>query len=116
METDRFLLRPWHESDAEALFKYASDSDVGPRAGWEPHKSVGESLQIIRTIFGGDHMWAIELIPPNPRGTIHHKHLHRYVHFRCSSDSACSGSGSNPTNRQHSFRQEFSRHRRTMFG
>ena len=44
METDRFLLRPWHESDAEALFKYASDPDVGPRAGWEPHKSVEESL------------------------------------------------------------------------
>ena len=61
METDRFLLRPWHESDAEALFKYASDPDVGPRAGWEPHKSVEESLQIIRTIFGGNHMWAIEL-------------------------------------------------------
>lgn len=61
METDRFLLRPWHESDAEALFKNASDPDVGPRAGWAPHKSVEESLQIIRTIFGGDHMWAIEL-------------------------------------------------------
>ena len=31
METDRILLRPWRESDAEALFKYASDPDVGPR-------------------------------------------------------------------------------------
>ena len=55
METNRILLRPWRECDAEALFKYASDPDVGPRAGWEPHKSVEESLQIIRTIFGGDH-------------------------------------------------------------
>ena len=61
METDSFLLRPWRESDAEALFKYASDPDVGPCAGWEPHKNVEESLQIIRTIFNGDHMWAIEL-------------------------------------------------------
>ncbi|SOD16091.1 Protein N-acetyltransferase, RimJ/RimL family [Fibrobacter sp. UWB16] len=61
METNRILLRPWRECDAEALFKYASDPDIGPRAGWEPHKSVEESLQIIRTIFGGDHMWAIEL-------------------------------------------------------
>ena len=61
METDIFLLRPWRESDAEALFKYASDPDVGPCAGWEPHKNVEESLQIIRTIFSGDHMWAIEL-------------------------------------------------------
>ena len=32
METDRILMRPWRESDAEALFKYASDPDVGPGA------------------------------------------------------------------------------------
>ena len=60
METERILLRPWRESDAETLFKYASDPDVGPRAGWQPHKSVEESLEIIRTLFSGDHMWAIE--------------------------------------------------------
>ena len=33
METERILLRYWEESDAESLFKYASDPDVGPRAG-----------------------------------------------------------------------------------
>ena len=43
------------------LYKYASDPDVGPRAGWPPHKSVEESLQIIRTIFHNDRTWAIEL-------------------------------------------------------
>ena len=61
METDRILLRPWCESDAEALFKYASDPNVGPRAGWPPHKSVEESMEIIRTIFGNDTTWAIAL-------------------------------------------------------
>ena len=60
METERLLLRPWREEDAPALFKYASDPEVGPRAGWPPHKSVEESLEIIRTLFSGDHMWAIE--------------------------------------------------------
>lgn len=40
METERILLRPWRESDAEVLFRYASDPEVGPRAGWPPHKSV----------------------------------------------------------------------------
>ena len=60
METERILLRPWHESDAEVLFKYASDPDVGPRAGWPPHKSVEESLEIIRTVFSNDTTWAIE--------------------------------------------------------
>ena len=47
METERILLRHWQESDAEALFKYASDPDVGPRAGWPVHNSVEESREII---------------------------------------------------------------------
>ena len=42
METKRILLRPWRDDDAAALFKYASDPEVGPRAGWPPHKSMEE--------------------------------------------------------------------------
>ena len=61
METGRILLRYWEESDAEALFKYASDPDVGPRAGWPAHKSVEESREIIRTFFHNDTTWAIVL-------------------------------------------------------
>ena len=61
METERILLRPWQESDAETLFKYASDPEVGPRAGWPPHKSVEESLEIIRTVFSSEGMWAVIL-------------------------------------------------------
>ena len=61
LESQRLLLRPWRESDAETLYKYASDPEVGPRAGWPPHKSVEESLEIIRTVFNSDHIWAIEL-------------------------------------------------------
>ena len=58
-ETDRIVLRPWRDSDAEALYKYASDPEVGPPAGWPPHKSVEESHHIIRTIFSGEGMWAV---------------------------------------------------------
>jgi RimJ/RimL family protein N-acetyltransferase len=61
METDRILLRPWRESDAGALLKYASDPEVGPRAGWPPHKSEEESLEIIRKVFMNERTWAIEL-------------------------------------------------------
>ena len=62
METDRILLRPWRESDAEALFKYASDPEVGPRAGWPPHISMEESLEIIRTVFNdATNTWDIVL-------------------------------------------------------
>lgn len=60
MDSDRLRLRPWIESDAEALFKYASDPEVGPRAGWPPHKSIKESREIIRTLFHNDTTWAIE--------------------------------------------------------
>ena len=60
METERILLRPWRDDDAAALFKYASDPEVGPRAGWPPHKSVEESLEIIHTVFHNDTNWAIE--------------------------------------------------------
>ena len=65
METDRILLRPWCDDDAEALFKYASDPDVGPRAGWPPHKNIDESLEIIRTVFHNDTNWAIVLKETN---------------------------------------------------
>ena len=61
IETERIMLRPWRASDAETLYKYASDPEVGPRAGWFPHKSVEESREIIRTIFNSDHMWAMVL-------------------------------------------------------
>ena len=61
METERILFRPWRDDDAETLYRYASDPEVGPRAGWPPHKSVEESLEIIRTIFHSDHIWAIVL-------------------------------------------------------
>ena len=57
----RITLRPWQESDAEALIKYASDPNVGPRAGWAPHKSIEESKEIIRTVFNNDSTWAIIL-------------------------------------------------------
>ena len=61
MENEKIVLRPWRESDAQALYKYASDPYVGTRAGWPPHKSVEESLEIIHTVFHNDTTWAIEL-------------------------------------------------------
>ena len=40
LETQRLTLRRWTEADAESLYEYAKDPDVGPVAGWPPHKSV----------------------------------------------------------------------------
>lgn len=61
LESERLILRPWRETDAGELYKYASDPEVGPRAGWPPHKSIDESREIIRTLFNNDRTWAIEL-------------------------------------------------------
>ena len=44
LETSRLILRPWCDSDAQALYRWARDPEVGPSAGWAPHTSVENSL------------------------------------------------------------------------
>ncbi len=61
METSRLILRPWQESDADSLFKYAKDTAVGPAAGWPPHTSVEDSAEIIRTVFAAPETYAVVL-------------------------------------------------------
>ena len=61
LETSRLILRPWRESDAESLYKYAKDPAIGPVAGWPPHASVAESLEIIRTVFAAPETYAVVL-------------------------------------------------------
>ena len=33
LKTERLILRPWEETDAESLYEYAKDTAVGPVAG-----------------------------------------------------------------------------------
>ena len=47
LETERLILRPWRESDLEALYEYARVDGVGQPAGWLPHKSIDESREIL---------------------------------------------------------------------
>ena len=61
MESERLILLPWEESDAPVLFRYASEPEIGIRAGWAPHKSVEDSLEVIRTVFNNDRTWAMHL-------------------------------------------------------
>ena len=71
IDTKRLTLRHWEEDDAPALFKYASDERVGPIAGWPPHKSVEDSLEVIRTVFANETTFAIILKETNePIGCI----------------------------------------------
>lgn len=61
IETARLILRPWQESEADSLFKYAGDPDIGPVAGWTPHTSIENSLEIIRTVFSAPETYAVVL-------------------------------------------------------
>lgn len=65
IETERLILRPWKESEAEKLFKYAKDPDVGPIAGWPQHTSVENSREIIRTVFAAPETYAVVLKETN---------------------------------------------------
>lgn len=58
-ETKRLLLRPWREEDAESLYAYAKDPEVGPPAGWPAHKSVENSLEIIKTVLSAPETYAV---------------------------------------------------------
>jgi putative acetyltransferase len=60
IETKRLLLRGWCFDDAEDLFDYASNPNVGPHGGWKPHETVEESKDIIRDLFLDKYScWAI---------------------------------------------------------
>lgn len=59
IETERLILRPFCESDAENVYFYAKDPDVGPIAGWPPHQSVEESRDVIRNVLSGKEAYAV---------------------------------------------------------
>ena len=78
LETERLILRPWEESDAEECYKYAKDPQVGPIAGWPVHTSVETSRQVIRDILMVPETYAIVLKETGlPIGSIglHHNDL-----------------------------------------
>ena len=65
LATQRLILRRWEDSDAESLYEYARDPDVGPIAGWPAHQSIEESRAVIRNVFNGKEAYAICLKTDN---------------------------------------------------
>ena len=65
IETERLILRRWEDSDADDMYEYAKDPDVGPIAGWPAHKNVEESLYVIRNVLNGKEAYAICLKEDN---------------------------------------------------
>lgn len=61
LETKRLILRPWREEDAEELYRYACDPDVGPIAGWPVHTDIENSREIIRNVLSEEGTFAVVL-------------------------------------------------------
>lgn len=59
LETENLIMRPWDISDAEDMYEYAKTPNVGPMAGWQPHKDIEESRKIIASFIENDTDWAI---------------------------------------------------------
>ena len=61
LETQRLILRPWREEDAESLYEYAKDPRIGPIAGWPVHTSVENSKKIINSVLSSKECYAVTL-------------------------------------------------------
>ena len=70
IKTERLILRPWQEQDAEALYTYACNPEVGPPAGWPPHTSVDNSREIIKNVLSKPETYAVCLKDGTPIGSI----------------------------------------------
>lgn len=59
--TERLIIRPFQVDDMEDVFNYSCTPNVGPNAGWKPHESKEETLEVMNTIFlNQDTVWGIE--------------------------------------------------------
>jgi len=60
--TERLILRPIVLNDLEDIFEYSKHPLVGPDAGWKPHESRNETMDIMKAIFlDKDSVWGIVL-------------------------------------------------------
>ncbi len=49
--TERLIMRPLQIDDLDDIFNYSCTPNVGPNAGWKPHESKEETLEIMNAIF-----------------------------------------------------------------
>ena len=61
IETPRLILRAFQEKDLADLNEYARVDGVGQMAGWQPHRSIAESRDILEHFISGKKTLALEL-------------------------------------------------------
>lgn len=60
LKTERLTLRPWKETDLEDFYEYARVDGVGQMAGWNPHRGIEESRDILSRFVAGKKVFALE--------------------------------------------------------
>ena len=46
--TERLMIRPLSVLDADDMYEYAKTPLVGPMAGWPPHTSLSDTINVIK--------------------------------------------------------------------
>ncbi|MCI9438711.1 MAG: GNAT family N-acetyltransferase [Lachnospiraceae bacterium] len=94
LETERLILREWRLEDAEDLYEYAGNPEVGPMAGWTPHSDRAYSLEVLKRYRESGDIWAVALretgkvigqlrmYPDENRG----KYVAKYISYALSAD------------------------------
>ena len=59
LQTERLILRPWIDEDAEDLYRWAQDPQVGPIAGWPAHRSIEDSKAMITDHYATPEVYAV---------------------------------------------------------
>ena len=59
IETNRLVLRGFREDDLADFYDYAKVEGVGECAGWNHHKSIEESREVLRMFIEGKNVFAI---------------------------------------------------------
>lgn len=59
LQTGRLVLRSFDPNDAVDVYAYAQSENVGPMAGWAPHRSVEDSRAVVGMFIAGGEVWAV---------------------------------------------------------
>ncbi len=59
LETNRIILRDFLLEDLEDFYEYAKNPKVGPMAGWKPHETKEDTLEILQMFRKKQEVWAI---------------------------------------------------------
>lgn len=59
LNTERLVLRCFAPNDAVDVYAYAQSEQVGPMAGWAPHKTLEDSRKVVEGFIAMGEVWAI---------------------------------------------------------